>query len=185
MLVSTTVSKRHLTKRTWRYGPRFTLSRGSGQAPGLVGWWIWDNAEGSYVAGPIGSQARAGAEVRSRNERAGFGAVVNRVPPPPEPIGVATSPRREPIGRAVPLLVLRIAPGPTSERSTTLVVRRARRKRSVPPLATKVIITAPGSDPLEAVVMSAAPTGADELALVLEGVSSAEVPANALLTWWA
>jgi len=75
-------------------------------------------------------------------------------------------------------------PAAVFERSTTLVVPRAKQKRGVPPPATKLIISAPGSEPLEAVVMSAGRAGLGELTLVLEGVSSHEVPEGAEVTWW-
>jgi hypothetical protein len=66
-----------------------------------------------------------------------------------------------------------------------VVVRRAKRKRSVPPPATKVTISAPGAEPLEAVVMHTALGGPDEVVLTLVGLSPEEVGDGAQLTWWA
>ena len=178
------MNRRNLPKRTWRYGPRFTLARGPGQIAGQVAWWIWDNAEGVYVAGPV-SEGRARVQVRTRNEAAGFGAVVNRVPPPQQPVELPRVLSRTDSrpGHEVTLTILQVVAVHGSDRAAMVVVRRAKRKRSVPPLATKVAISAPGAEPLEAVVMRTALGGPDEVVLTLEGVSAEEVSEGAELRW--
>lgn len=179
--MSNAASKRHEGKRTWRHGPRFRLVDG-----GDGTWLVWDNAKRQYVAGRFTNRVRARAEVRSRNEAAGFGRVVNRTPPPhPLVPPVSTGPLREPSGRAVVLALVRAAPSPGSPHSASVVVRRPRRKGGIPPLGTKVTISTPTSTVTDAVVMSATPGGLGELVLLLEGVDPAEVPSDAQITWWA
>jgi hypothetical protein len=122
------------------------------------------------------SEGRARVQVRTRNEAAGFGAAVNRVPPPRQ---AGELPRRPSSaegrpGREVTRKVLIAAPVPALERAATVVVRRAKRKRSLRPPATKVTLSPPGVEPLEAVVMHTTLGGPDEVVLTLVGVSPKE-----------
>ena len=83
------------------------------------------------------------------------------------------------------MTLVRTAPGPGSGRSASVVVRRPRRKGQIPPLGTKVTVSAPETPTADAVVMRTTPGAAGELVLLLEGIDPSAVPPDAQITWWA
>lgn len=188
------MSKRHRRRETiqrgWRHGPRYILAPARNPRvpprPAYL-WFIWDHAAGSYVAGPIANEASARERVRQLNAQAGYGAVTG------------PDPRRRPIPTWA--RTVRTVEGPPARQVRAAVVAvddqvgrpavtvRRPAGAAFPAVGATVVVYAPGRDPqlaeLEALLPPPSGSGRRRPALVLRGITSADLPAGSAIAWVA